>query len=60
MLAAQAGLLEAGMELHLVDGRGHAGLVDQAPQVGGLKLETPIERTRPSSFSSMKVFHVST
>ena len=32
-----------------VHGRGHAGLLDQALQVRGLEVETPIERTSPCS-----------
>ena len=58
---AQAGLLEARVQLDLVDGRGHAGLVDDpARGASGWKFETPIARTRPSACSSMNAFHVST
>ena len=60
MLAAQAALLEARMQLDLIDGGGHAGLGDDALEVAGWKFETPIDRTSPAARASTNARQVST
>ena len=58
---AQLGLLEARVQLDLVDRGDDAGLVDQPLEVRrGWKLETPIGRARPSAWSRSNAFQVST